>query len=78
MRTTIDIDTPIIREIKALQKKEQRSLGSLVSELLAEALTWRKKRGRRPVLRWISRPMRARVDLADKEAVHALLDADGR
>jgi hypothetical protein len=76
MRTTLDIETPILREIRRIMQREARSMGGVVSELLAEALA---RRPRRPTaaarLEWIARPMRARVDLADKDAVHAALDA---
>ena len=76
MRTTIDIDTPILREIKALQKKQGRSMGRIVTDLLADALA--RRRGSAPTqeFRWTSRPMRALVDLADKEAVYRALDSD--
>jgi len=73
MRTTLDIDDPILRELKRLQKKERKSLGRLVSDLLAIAL--RRKEEATPAsppFAWISRTMGARYDLADREA---LLDA---
>jgi hypothetical protein len=76
MRTTLDIDDPILREVKALHEKEGRSVGAIVSELLAEALARRRSSRIRPPFRWTSRPMKALVDLADKEAVYATLDAD--
>lgn len=76
MRTTLDIDDPILREVKALHEKEGRSVGAIVSELLAEALARRRSSRTRPPFRWTSRPMKALVDLADKEAVYAALDAD--
>lgn len=75
-RTTVDIDTPILREIKALQKKQRRSLGQIISQLLAEALSRRKKALETPKFKWVSRPMRALVDLSDKEALYAVLDRD--
>jgi hypothetical protein len=34
MRTTIDIDAPILREVKAIHEQEGRSMGAVVSELL--------------------------------------------
>jgi hypothetical protein len=40
MRTTLDIDAPLLRELKQLQKKEKKALGAIVSDLLAEALAW--------------------------------------
>src|SRR5260221_6974894 len=67
-RTTIDIDASILDELKRVQKKEGTSLGTVVSSLVAEALAARKEEqpaARR--LRWVSRPMQARVALDDKE-----------
>lgn len=75
MRTTIDLDGPILRELKHLQKSEGKSLGRLVSDLLASALAQRKTARSRPAsFAWVSRPMGARVDLRDKDAVQAILD----
>ena len=73
-RTTLDIEAPILREIKALRKQEGRSLGKIVSQLLAEALARRKKGTESPHFKWVSRPMHALVDLSDKEALYAVLD----
>jgi len=76
MRTTLDIDEPILREVKVLHEKEGRSIGAIVSELLAEALAGRRRSRTRAAFRWTSRPMRSLLDLADKEAVYAALDSD--
>jgi hypothetical protein len=73
-RTTLDIDGSILKELRALQEKEGRSMGRIVSELLAEALARRKRPCEAPQLAWVSRPMRALVDLSDKEALYAALD----
>jgi hypothetical protein len=77
MRTTVDLDDSVLRELKRLQKRERKALGRLASDLIAQALAARKAStaaaGPEPFA-WISRPMGARVDLADKDAVHALLD----
>ncbi len=75
MRTTVDIDDPILREVKALQEKEGRSMSAVVSELLADALARRRRGQPRAAFRWTSRPMKALVDLTDKDAVYAVLDA---
>lgn len=78
-RTTIDIDHPILMEIKRLQKSRGQTMGSLVSQLLAEALDARRSRvGDGPTITWQSRPMRARVDVADKDAVWRVLEEDER
>jgi len=76
MRTTLDIEAPILREVKALHEREGRSMGAVVSELLAEALARRRTTRAPPSFRWTSRDMRSLVDLSDKEAVYAALDAE--
>jgi hypothetical protein len=73
-RTTVDIDAPILRELRKLQKRQGRSLGKLVSQLLAEALARREAPPEPAKLQWTSRPMDALVNLADKEALHSALD----
>jgi hypothetical protein len=74
MRTTIDIDDPILKDLKRLQRREGKSLGRLVSDLLAQSLAASRAAdaAAAPAFRWHSQPMQARVDLADKQA---LLDA---
>ena len=72
----MDIDDPVLRELKRLQRREKKSLGRLVSDLLAEALAGRRAGAiaEEPPLEWVSRPMGARLDLTDKESLHRLLD----
>jgi hypothetical protein len=77
MRTTLDIEGPILKELRALQKREGGTLGALVSRLLAVALAHQRRPGKEP-FRWTSRPMEATVDLADKEALYAILDRTDR
>jgi hypothetical protein len=63
MRTTIDIDDPILKEVKKLRKTEGKSLGRLISNLLAQALQARKASGpKHKQPRWISRGMGACLD----------------
>lgn len=78
MRTTLDIDAPILQEVKALHERERRSMGAVVSELLAEALARRRTKRVPPSFRWDSRDMKALVDLSDKDAVYAALDEERR
>jgi len=77
MRTTLDIDAPILEELKGLQAREKKSLGRLVSDLLAGALAARTTHSgvntAQPV--WLARPMEAVVDLSDKATVYAAMDA---
>jgi hypothetical protein len=76
MRTTIDIADPILKEVKRLQQRENKSLGRLVSELLAQALAnQRQSSGKPPSFEWTAKAMGARIDLDDKGA---LLDAMDR
>ena len=74
MRTTLDIDDPVLKELKRLQVKEGKSLGRLVSDLLARALKENAGSTVAPPPTWIAKPMGARVNLSDKEAVYRALD----
>jgi Arc/MetJ family transcription regulator len=77
MRTTIDIDDPILKDLKRLQRRQGKSLGRLVSDLLARSLADERATPSShdaPTLNWISRSMHARVDLADKDSVWRAMD----
>ncbi len=79
MQTTLDIDDLILKDIKRLQAYEGKSLGRLVSDLLAQALaTPRVNKQAAREFNWISRPMGARVDLADREALLDAMDEPAR
>ncbi len=77
MRTTVDIDDPILKDLKKIQQKEGKSLGRLISDLLAQALGERKspKASAKPA-RWISKSMGARVDVADPDALYAVMEQE--
>lgn len=74
-RTTLDIDTPLLKELKRLQRTEKKTLGRLVSDLLAQALGAHQQRHvAAPPFAWGSQAMQAKVDLADREAVYDALE----
>lgn len=78
MRTTLDIEKPVMDELKRLQKIEKKPLGQITSGLLAEALKNRQISEPRldpPKLSWVTAEMGARIDISDKEALHRALDA---
>ena len=72
-RTTVDIDPTVLRDLKRRARAEGKSLGRLLSEIAAAALKQPLRGSAASPFRWNSRPMRARVDLEDKEAVDAAL-----
>jgi len=78
-RTTLNIDTPVLDELKRLKKRENKSVGRLVSELLVEALARRSREGEpERAFEWATQEMKPLVDISDKEALWAVLDeADG-
>jgi hypothetical protein len=78
MRTTIDIDDPILKDLKRLQRREGKSLGRLVSDLLARALATERRDSPPPAFPWLAKPMRARVDLADQDALLDAMDDAGQ
>lgn len=77
-RTTLNIDTPLLEELRKMQQREGKSLGELVSELVAEALAYRasRRRSKPQPFEWIARSMGARIDISDKEALYAALDSE--
>jgi hypothetical protein len=77
MRTTVDIDDPILEDVKSLARDEGQSLGRLISDLLAQALHSRAtQRKPKAAPTWIARSMGARVDLADKDAVYMAMERE--
>lgn len=73
-RTTLNIDASVLRELKRLKAREGKSLGELVSELLAVALARREDDAEPQAFRWRTQRMCARVDLEDEDALYAALD----
>jgi len=71
-RTTVDIDASVLRELKRRQRREGKPLGQLISELLAKAIDCGPDLT--PPFTWVSKDLRPRVDLEDKDAVWAILD----
>jgi hypothetical protein len=72
MRTTIDLDDDILRALKQRQRAERKTLGQLVSELLAQVLAAEPRT--QVEVSWTTADLRPRVDLDDKDAVWAVLD----
>ncbi len=78
MRTTLDIEQPVLEELKKLQKEEKQSLGKLASSLLAEALSHREASGSKDAdapFEWATSDMGAKVDISNKDALYKALDA---
>jgi hypothetical protein len=75
-RTTVDIDDPVLKDLKRLQREEKKPLGRLISDLLAEALSRQRTKPARHVFRWHAQDMRPLIDVSDKAAVQAVFDAD--
>jgi hypothetical protein len=76
VRTTIDLDSSVLVQLRERQRREGKTLGQLASELLAQALAETFDQGQVRPLTWTSQRMGARVDLEDRDAVDALLDGD--
>lgn len=78
MRTTLDIDAPVLADLKRLQQREGKSLGRLVSDLLAAALAENRAPKEKKPFRWHSQRCGLLVDPVDKAALYEVLDRDGR
>lgn len=76
MRTTLDLDSSVLDQLRQRQRKEGKSLGRLASELLAHALADTTDARAVSPLAWTSQPMGVRVDLDDRDELERLLDED--
>ena len=66
-----------VEDLKRLGRAQHKSLGRLVSDMLAQAL--RAQEAKRPAKRtfvWIEKPMGAKVDLADRDALYDAMDRE--
>jgi hypothetical protein len=79
VRTTLDIDAPVLADLKRLGQARHIPMGRLASEMLGRALretsAHPKKTGE---FTWIDRPMNAKVDVADREALYDAMDGEGK
>jgi hypothetical protein len=73
-RTTVDIDASVLRELKKRQERERKTLGQLISELLAKAMDAEDAGRPAGPLSWVTKDLQPRVDLEDKDAVWSALD----
>lgn len=74
MRTTLDLEKPVLDGLKSLQKQEKLPLGKIASRLLADALAQKRQAEPKPPFQWVSAEMGAKVDLSDKDALYRELD----
>lgn len=74
MRTTLDIDPPILKELRKVAKRRGVSMGRAASEILGRALREQADATERREFVWHSAPLRAPFDYADKEAVAGALE----
>lgn len=76
-RTTLNLDTSVIRELRQRSEDEGIPMGKLASRLLADALKRERTVAESRPFRWISKNLgEPLVDLDDKEALRAALDGD--
>jgi plasmid stability protein len=73
-RTTVNLDAGVLRALRRRAAEEGKSLGDVISEVVAPALASGDRPARAPRLRWHTASMGpAKVDLEDKEAVRGAL-----
>jgi len=78
MRTTLDLDAAVLRELRLRGRRQGKSIGVVASELLARALADPDRSPDEAEFEWTSGDLGApMVDLEDKDALHAALDRPG-
>ena len=74
-RTTLVLEDATMRAVRALARKEERTISDVVNDLLMEGVR-RRRRGGRVELDLPAFPMgRPRVNLADRNALETLMDS---
>ena len=77
MRTTVDIDAPLLLDVKRLQKQEGKTQGQVINELLSAGLRGRSAKPlKRRRLNWPAKAMGQRIEIDDREALWALLSEE--
>ena len=74
-RTTVNLDGPILAELRARAQRERKPLGRLASELLAGALapaSPARRTRRRP--QWIAKDLGRGLDYADTDALYEAME----
>ncbi len=74
-RTTLDLDSTVLEELRRRAAAQRKSMGQVASELLATGLHGEPVR-QPPALSWARKDMGLKVDLEDKDAVWRILDAE--
>ncbi len=73
-RTTLDLDSSVLRQLRLRSRREHKSMGQVASEVLAGAMA-ESEAPLAPTFQWTAADLgEPRVDLEDKEAVRAILD----
>jgi hypothetical protein len=74
-RTTLDLDSSVLQELRRRGERERKSMGQVASELLAGALAAAGRDESVSSFAWKSADLGApRVDLEDEEAMMRILD----
>lgn len=74
-RTTLNIDSAVLEQLRQAGRREGKSIGRVASELLARALAENARPPATEPLRWNSGDLgEPRVDLEDAEALRAVLE----
>ena len=74
-RTTIDLDTSVLAELRRRSRRQRKSMGQLASEILAAAMAESEGESA-PAFEWVSRDLgKPKVNLEDKGSVGAILDS---
>jgi hypothetical protein len=74
-RTTLILEDGCIAGVRELARRQGRTMAEVVNELLAEGLRRRRGRRREPVTLPAYSMGRPRVNLADRNALEALMDS---
>jgi hypothetical protein len=73
---TLEIDDAVLSEIRKLAATRNQAFGSVISQLLVEAVTARVLAVEAHPLVWYSQAMGVGVDISDMDALFSVLDQE--
>jgi len=74
-KTTVEIDDRLMREVRALSRRENRTLKETLEFLISSGLR-AGKGGKKAALRWTTSDSQVLVDILDKDALYRAMESE--
>lgn len=73
MRTTLNIDEPLLAKLKKISLKEKKSLSAVASEIIGVGLKNRRKKKNKNEFVWHTARLEPKIDIHDFQVIEEIL-----